>query len=146
MVIERGWNLEAQCYAEYPLPLADFSLNHLTRCNTHYSCLFLLRSSIPDSSETGGTGEKSAIAGTGLTRHAGLVPRACCARLHQFATNRDEYCGLGVCGKTIIARWKFKGPHISDIRRIARRMLKMAVQQGCSERRGEGVRFGTLSF
>ena len=28
---------------------------------------------------------------------------------------------------------------------ISRRMLKQAVQQGRSERRGEGVRFGTLS-
>jgi hypothetical protein len=28
----------------------------------------------------------------------------------------------------------------------SRRMLKKAVQQGRSERRGEGVRFGTLSF
>jgi hypothetical protein len=27
-----------------------------------------------------------------------------------------------------------------------RRMLKKAAQQGRSERRGEGVRFGTLSF
>jgi hypothetical protein len=29
---------------------------------------------------------------------------------------------------------------------MPRRMLKMAVQQGRSERRGEAVRFGTLSF
>ena len=28
----------------------------------------------------------------------------------------------------------------------SRRVLKKAVQQGCSERRGEGVCFGTLSL
>jgi len=50
------------------------------------------------------------------------------------------------CGKTIVARWKFNGSHVEDNRRTPRRMLKRAVQQGRSERRGEGVRFGTLSF
>ena len=36
--------------------------------------------------------------------------------------------------------------NIYDNRRTARRMLKKAVQQGRSERGGEGVRSGTLSF
>jgi hypothetical protein len=33
---------------------------------------------------------------------------------------------LAVCGKTIVARWKFNGPHILGNRRTARRMLKKA--------------------
>jgi hypothetical protein len=45
-----------------------------------------------------------------------------------------------------VARWKFNGPHTYDNRKPPRRMLKKAVQQGRSERRGDGVRFGTLSF
>jgi len=48
--------------------------------------------------------------------------------------------------KLIVAWWKFDGLPFEDNRRTPCRMLKMAVQQGRSERRGEGVRLGTLSF
>ena len=51
-----------------------------------------------------------------------------------------EGASLAGCGKTIVARWKFNGPHVWDNRITPRRMLKKAVQQGRSERRGEEVR------
>jgi hypothetical protein len=44
------------------------------------------------------------------------------------------------------ARLDLMGLYVSDSRSTPRRMLKKAVQQGRSERRGEGVRFGTLSL
>jgi len=50
------------------------------------------------------------------------------------------------CGKTIVARECFDGPPCGTTGEHSRGMLKKAVQQGRSERRGEGVRFGTLSF
>jgi hypothetical protein len=49
-------------------------------------------------------------------------------------------------GKTMWARLDLMGLYVSDSRSTPRRMLKKAVQQGRSERRGEGVRFGTLSL
>ena len=48
--------------------------------------------------------------------------------------------------KTIVARWRFNGRNILVNRRTACRMLKKSVRQGHSERGGEGVRSGTLSF
>jgi hypothetical protein len=62
-----------------------------------------------------------------------------CAISHQ----RSALTG---CGKTIVPRWIIDGVHVEGNRRTAGRMLKKAVQQGRSERRGEGVHFGTLSF
>ena len=44
------------------------------------------------------------------------------------------------------AHQDFTDPHVWDKRRTISRMLKKAVQQVRSERRGEGVRFGTLSL
>jgi hypothetical protein len=44
---------------------------------------------------------------------------------------------LAGCGKTIVARWKFNRLHVYGNRRMPRRMLKKAVQQGRSEQRGE---------
>ena len=41
------------------------------------------------------------------------------------------------CGKTIWVRWNFTGLHVWDNKSSPRRMLKEAVQQGRSERRGE---------
>jgi|SRR5438309_9312880 len=45
---------------------------------------FLLRSPMPDSSETDETGKKARLARTGLTHHANLAPRAC--RRHSAIT------------------------------------------------------------
>jgi urea transport system permease protein len=45
---------------------------------------------------------------------------------------------LAGCGKTIVARWTFKGPRVwGSNGRISGRMLKKFVQQGRSTRRGE---------
>ena len=46
---------------------------------------------MPDSSETGEAGGKSATGLDGLTRHARPTPRAL---LKHFATNGHESCGL----------------------------------------------------
>jgi hypothetical protein len=54
--------------------------------------------------------------------------------------------GLAGYGKTLWAHRNFTDLHVWDNRSTPRRMLKKAVQQGRSERRGESVRFGTLSF
>jgi hypothetical protein len=45
--------------------------------------------------------------------------------------------GLVGTGKTISAHQSFDGLHVWDKGRAPRRMLKKAVQQGRSERRGE---------
>ena len=47
---------------------------------------------------------------------------------------------LAGCGKTLWAHLDFTGLHVWDNRSTPRRMLKKAVQQGHSERRGEEVR------
>jgi hypothetical protein len=66
----------------------------------------------------------------------------------------EKATSLAGCGKTMLARQNVDGPFMC-LRRAQssgttddylRRMLKKAVQQGRSERRCEGVRFGTLSF
>jgi hypothetical protein len=44
---------------------------------------------------------------------------------------------LAGCGKTIVARWTFKGPRVWGNGRIPGRMLKKFVQQGRSTRRGD---------
>ena len=44
---------------------------------------------------------------------------------------------LAGCGKTLRVRRNFTGLHVWDSRSTPRRMLKKAVQQGRSERRGE---------
>jgi hypothetical protein len=44
---------------------------------------------------------------------------------------------LAGCGNTIVARWKFNGPHVWGTGRIPGRMLKKFAQQGRSERRGD---------
>jgi len=71
-----------------------------------------------------------------------LAQHAACAVESGYVTNSD----LAGCGQTIVARWKYIGPCVGTVGERSRRMLKKAVQQGRSERRGEGVRFGTLSF
>src|SRR6267143_3101683 len=71
-----------------------------------------------------------------------LAQHAACAVESGYVTNSD----LAGCGQTIVARWKYIGPPVGTVGERSRRMLKKAVQQGRSERRGEGVRFGTLSF
>ena len=45
--------------------------------------------------------------------------------------------GQAGCGKTMQARQHFTGPYAWGKRRIPRRVLKKAVQQGRSKRRGE---------
>ena len=44
---------------------------------------------------------------------------------------------LAGCGKTIVARWTFKGSRVWGNGRILGRMLKKFVQQGRSTRRGD---------
>jgi hypothetical protein len=50
---------------------------------------------------------KARLAGTGLTRHASLAPRACRAPLCHFATNRHELCGLAVSALFIVSALAF---------------------------------------
>jgi hypothetical protein len=72
----------------------------------------------------------SHLAAPPLPRHednAGQAPT-------NFEDNPDELLEAGCA-----IHW-----HIDCV--IPRRMLKKAVQQGRNERRGDGVRFGTLSF
>ena len=71
-----------------------------------------------------------------------LAQHAACAVESGYVTNSD----LAGCGQTIVTRWKLIGPRVGTVGERSCRMLKKAVQQGHSERRGEGVRFGTLSF
>ena len=53
---------------------------------------------------------------------------------------------LAGCGKTISARENFDGPHVRHNRRTLVQDAQKGRSAGRSERRGEGVRFGTLSF
>jgi hypothetical protein len=68
------------------------------------------------------------------------------AALNGTSCAGEQMGGLAGCGKTISAQQSFHGLHVWDKGRKPRRMLKKAVQQGRSERRGEGVRSGTLSL
>ena len=63
-----------------------------------------------------------------LIESSGVVPRGAEAvSLWLLDIREFEFTGsLAVCGKIIVARWKFNGPHISGNRRTARRMLKKA--------------------
>jgi hypothetical protein len=56
------------------------------------------------------------------------------------------WSSLADCSKTILVGQNFTDLHVWNNGRTPRRMLKKSVQQGRSERRGEGVRFGTLSL
>jgi hypothetical protein len=58
----------------------------------------------------------------------------------------DQAALLAGCGNTLWVRVNFTGLRVLDNRGAPCRMLKMAVQQGRSERRGEAYPCGTLSL
>ena len=64
----------------------------------------------------------------------------------QFTVRNPISIRLAGSGKALWGRRSFTFLHVWDNKSTPRRMLKKAVQQGRSKRRGEGVRFGTLSL